>query len=82
MLEAVPRVPKQPEPDSVPKPSEPDSADTAPEIEATEREVVAPPKRARARMISLTLLDGTTISIPSEARKSKPRSMPRRRRRN
>jgi len=72
VLEAVPRVPKQPEPESVPKPPESDSADTAPEIEATEREVVAPPKRARARMISLTLLDGTTISIPSGGRKSKP----------
>jgi hypothetical protein len=41
-----------------------DSADAAPEIEATEREVTAP-KRHRARMISLTLLDGTTISVPA-----------------
>jgi type IV pilus assembly protein PilB len=63
VLEAVPRAPK---------PAETDSADSAPEIEATEREVVAPPKRMRARMISLTLLDGTTISIPSGQRKSKP----------
>jgi type IV pilus assembly protein PilB len=61
-LEAVPRPPA---------PEDADSADAAPEIEATEREVVAP-KRARAKMISLTLLDGTTISIPSGGRKSRP----------
>jgi type IV pilus assembly protein PilB len=76
VLEAVPRAPKSSEADSAdtraPKSSEADSADMAPEIEATEREVVAPPKRGRARMISLTLLDGTTISIPSGGRKSKP----------
>jgi type IV pilus assembly protein PilB len=66
VLEAVPRPPR--------KTPEPDSADAAPEIEATEREVIAPPKRARARMISLTLLDGTTISIPAggSGRKSRP----------
>jgi type IV pilus assembly protein PilB len=62
LLEAVPRPAKA---------EETDSADAAPEIEATEREVVAT-KRPRARMISLTLLDGTTISIPSGQRKSKP----------
>jgi type IV pilus assembly protein PilB len=62
VLEAVPRGPKS---------EGPDSADAAPEIEATEREVVAP-IRPRARMISLTLLDGTTISIPSGGRKSRP----------
>jgi type IV pilus assembly protein PilB len=49
-----------------------DSADAAPEIEATEREVTAPPKRHRARMISLTLLDGTTIAVPAPGSKPKP----------
>ncbi len=47
-----------------------DSADAAPEIEATEREVAAP-KRHRAKMISLTLLDGTTIAVPAPGAKPK-----------
>lgn len=49
-----------------PPPSEAtrDSADAAPHIEATESEIIAP-KRARPKMISLTLLDGTHISIPA-----------------
>jgi type IV pilus assembly protein PilB len=60
--------------EAAPQSAEPsgDSADAAPEIEATEREVTAPPKRARARMISLTLLDGTTIAVPAPGSKPKP----------
>jgi type IV pilus assembly protein PilB len=46
-----------------------DSADAAPHIEAVESEFIAP-KRARPKMISLTLLDGTHISIPAPAKTS------------
>jgi len=42
-----------------------DSPDSAPEIQATEREAVIPRRKSRPRMVSLTLLDGTTISIPA-----------------
>jgi type IV pilus assembly protein PilB len=52
---AAPDVPRDPQRDSV---------DSAPEIEATEREINAS-RRARPKMISLTLLDGTQISIPA-----------------
>lgn len=41
-----------------------ETPDDAPHIEATESEIIAP-KRARPKMISLTLLDGTHISIPA-----------------
>jgi type IV pilus assembly protein PilB len=44
-----------------------DAPEAAPEVKALE---VAPPKRMRARMISLTLLDGTTISIPAPGKRS------------
>jgi type IV pilus assembly protein PilB len=82
VLEAVPKPPaRATNGDRAPKearPPEPpavdtsgDSADAAPEIEATEREVTAPPKRHRARMISLTLLDGTTIAVPAPGSKPK-----------
>jgi type IV pilus assembly protein PilB len=46
-----------------------DSADAAPHIEAVESEIIAP-KRARPKMISLTLLDGTHISIPAPVKAS------------
>jgi type IV pilus assembly protein PilB len=49
-------------------PSSPESAGdrpgSSPELHAEEREVAVPPK-SRAKMFSLTLLDGTTISLPS-----------------
>jgi hypothetical protein len=87
VLEAVPRSAKPTNGDSAGReatgdkapPAEPtaepsgDSADAAPEIEATEREVTAP-KRHRARMISLTLLDGTTISVPAPGGGAKPKA--------
>jgi type IV pilus assembly protein PilB len=41
-----------------------DSPQSSPEVQAEEREIVAP-RKARAKMFSLTLLDGTTISLPS-----------------
>ncbi len=41
-----------------------DSPLSSPEVQAEEREIVAP-RKARAKMFSLTLLDGTTISLPS-----------------
>lgn len=74
VLEAVPSAPKAaPASPQAPTPS---PVDDAPEIEATEREIV--PKRARARMISLTLLDGTTIAVPSPGKRpSRPESEPR-----
>jgi type IV pilus assembly protein PilB len=46
-----------------------DSPQSSPELQAEEREVVAPPRKARAKMFSLTLLDGTTISLPSPRKK-------------
>jgi type IV pilus assembly protein PilB len=49
-------------PASVPR--EEDSPESAPEVEAEEREIVAG-ARAKAKMISVTLLDGTTISLPA-----------------
>jgi type IV pilus assembly protein PilB len=44
-------------------------ADDAPHIEAVESEIIAP-KRIRPKMISLTLLDGTHISIPAPVKAS------------
>jgi type IV pilus assembly protein PilB len=44
--------------------SEEDSPESAPEVEAEEKEFVARP-RTKGKMISLTLLDGTTISLPA-----------------
>jgi len=44
-----------------------DAPESAPEIQARE---FVPGRRMRARMISLTLLDGTTISIPAPGKKS------------
>jgi type IV pilus assembly protein PilB len=41
-----------------------DGPDSAPDVTAQEKEVVAP-RRFRPRMISLTLLDGTTIGVPA-----------------
>jgi type IV pilus assembly protein PilB len=59
-LEAVAPQPAR----SVPHDAQKDSADSAPDIEATEREITAP-RRTRPKMISLTLLDGTRVSIPA-----------------
>jgi type IV pilus assembly protein PilB len=54
------------------KAPEGDSADSAPEVVASVEEITAP-KRARPKMISLTLLDGTSVSIPAPTKRpSKP----------
>jgi len=53
--------------ESVP-PGSDDSPGAAPDIQAEERELPAP-KRRGPRMFSLTLLDGTTISLPSPPKK-------------
>jgi type IV pilus assembly protein PilB len=45
-----------------------DSPEAAPDIQAEERELPAP-KRRGPRMFSLTLLDGTTISLPTPPKK-------------
>jgi type IV pilus assembly protein PilB len=45
-----------------------DSPGSAPDITAKEREI-APKRRGGPRMFSLTLLDGTTISLPSPPKK-------------
>ncbi len=48
-----------------------DSADSAPDLQSQVEEIVAPMRRPK--MISLTLLDGTTISIPAPGKRpSKP----------
>lgn len=52
-----------PDPIAAPEPGG-DSPLSSPEVQAEEREIVAP-RKARAKMFSLTLLDGTTISLPS-----------------
>ncbi|HEX8792310.1 MAG TPA: hypothetical protein VF765_15255 [Polyangiaceae bacterium] len=57
-------------PESQPQPSSrQDSPGAAPEVEAEEREAVIPRRRSRPKMVSLTLLDGTTISIPAPPKK-------------
>jgi type IV pilus assembly protein PilB len=49
-----------------------DGPDVPPEVTSKEKEVAAP-RRIRPRMISLTLLDGTTIGVPApKKRASKP----------
>jgi len=59
-------------PTSAATPPEGDSADSAPEVHARVEEITTP-KRARPKMLSLTLLDGTSISIPAPTRRpSKP----------
>jgi type IV pilus assembly protein PilB len=73
-LAPPPPPPRAPEPAPGPvlaaaPPSEPtsasvDSPQSEPDVQAQEREVGAP-RKARAKMFSLTLLDGTTISLPS-----------------
>jgi type IV pilus assembly protein PilB len=55
----------QPPPSSGPQ----DSPDSAPDIHAEEREAVLPKRKGRPRMVALTLLDGTTISIPAPPKK-------------
>jgi type IV pilus assembly protein PilB len=57
---------------AAPPPASRDRPGSSPEIQAEEREIVQPPKRARAKMISLTLLDGTTISLPTPPKKAQP----------
>lgn len=57
-------------PESQPQPSaRRDSPEAAPEVQAEEREAVIPRRRSRPKMVSLTLLDGTTISIPAPPQK-------------
>lgn len=51
-----------------PAPPPDDSPDAEPELVAQEREVIAP-RRSRPKMFSLTLLDGTTISLPTPPKK-------------
>jgi type IV pilus assembly protein PilB len=51
-----------------------DSPDSAPEIQAEEREAVIPRRKGRPRMVSLTMLDGTTIRIPAPPKQ--PGSVP------
>ena len=67
-----------PPPPPAARPSSPDSPESAPEIHAEERDL-PPPRKARAKMFSLTLLDGTTISLPSPRNKlsSTPDAEPR-----
>ncbi|HLK38166.1 MAG TPA: hypothetical protein VKU41_15495 [Polyangiaceae bacterium] len=86
-VSAAPRPPSKPAASLGPRPAPPlpdraksrpdippgggDAPDAAPQIESREQEM-APPRK-RARMISLTLLDGTSISIPAPGKRpSKP----------
>lgn len=60
-LRAAPRV-SMPVEDAVRPPSEP--PDSSPQIEA--REITMPvPKKGGARMVTLTLLDGTKVNLPA-----------------
>src|SRR5208283_1659607 len=67
--EAAPVAPTADEaaPESEP-PASDDSPEAAPDVQAEEREVPAPRRRG-PRMFSLTLLDGTTISLPTPPKK-------------
>jgi type IV pilus assembly protein PilB len=57
-------------PESQPQPTvRQDSPESAPDIQAEEREAVIPRRKSRPKMVSLTLLDGTTISIPAPPKK-------------
>jgi type IV pilus assembly protein PilB len=49
-------------------------ADSAPQIEAREVSMPAPPRRKKGRMVTLTLLDGTKVNLP--ARSSPPEKGP------
>jgi type IV pilus assembly protein PilB len=76
----IPEAPPSPKPlMAVPSPPSADSPDAGPELEATEKEVIAP-RRNRTKMISLTLLDGTTISLPTppKRRSNAPAATPER----
>ncbi|MGH7436328.1 MAG: hypothetical protein ACRENE_11705, partial [Polyangiaceae bacterium] len=55
-----------------PPPSRPVVSD-GPVITKTDEKEVVVPRRARPRMIALTLLDGTTINIPGPAKKRRSR---------
>jgi type IV pilus assembly protein PilB len=55
-------------PAGAPPPRE-DTPEAAPDVTAQETEVVAP-RRMRPRMISLTLLDGTTIAVPAPKKRA------------
>jgi hypothetical protein len=56
-----------------------DSRPSSPEVEGTDKEPRAAQRKHRPRMISLTLLDGTSISIPAPPHKrpSTPDDEPR-----
>jgi type IV pilus assembly protein PilB len=58
---------------SVPEPREASSESGTAGGGSAEGDATAPPKRARPRMISLTLLDGTSISIPAPGQKQPSR---------
>jgi type IV pilus assembly protein PilB len=47
-----------------------DTLDSAPDVTAQEQEVIGPRNKMRARMISLTLLDGTTIAVPAPKKRA------------
>jgi hypothetical protein len=62
-------------PESQPKPAAlEDSPESAPEVHAEVREAVIPRRASRPKMVSLTLLDGTTISIPAPPKKHPSRT--------
>jgi hypothetical protein len=42
-------------------------ADSAPEIDAREVSMPAPPRRRGRRMVTLTLLDGTRVNLPAKS---------------
>jgi type IV pilus assembly protein PilB len=62
-----PDIKVEPPPPSAARPQ--DTPGSAPEIQAEEREAVIPRRKSRPKMVSLTLLDGTTISIPAPPKK-------------
>jgi type IV pilus assembly protein PilB len=54
-------------------PPEKDARDSSPQIEAREISMPAPKKKGGARMVTLTLLDGTKVNLPAL---SKPKNVP------
>jgi type IV pilus assembly protein PilB len=71
----VAKPPPPPPSDLEEPPPSSEAQSEAPQITQTDEKEVVVPRRGRPRMISLTLLDGTTINIPGPPKK-KQRSRP------
>ena len=76
-----PTAPSSPPPSPSPAPSPPptptpfeDGPDSGPQIEA--HEIPLPPRGKGARMVTLTLLDGTKVNLPAKSAAAPPKRLP------